>query len=131
MTSGVEVHVLVADDSVGIRDTTAAILRSVGYTVTGAEDGEAALGELAQKPFNVCVLDERMPKLNGTELVRTLSPGPPPPVILMASAYDFDSDLRQNIGTRVFKYLKKPVPPKVLIESVGEACAACAAIPRP
>jgi CheY-like chemotaxis protein len=121
MTGDVEVCVLVVDGNVGILETTAAILRSVGYTVTEAQDGEAALEEINQKPFDVCVLDERMPKLNGTEVVRTMCPEPPPPVTVMASAYDFDSDFRQNIGTRVFRYLEKPVPPKELIETVGAA----------
>ena len=121
MTGDVEVCVLVVDGNVGILETTAAILRSVGYTVTEAQDGEAALEEINQKPFDVCVLDERMPKLNGTEVVRTMCPEPPLPVIVMASAYEFDSDFRLNIGTRVFRYLKKPVPPKELIETVGAA----------
>src|ERR1035437_4419189 len=121
MIGAVEVLVLVADDNDGIRDTTAAILRAVGYTVTEAQDGEAALEELAQKPFDVVVLDVRMPRRDGISVVETLSPEPPPPVIMMASAYDFDVDLRLQLGTRVFKYLKKPVPPKQLIESVGEA----------
>ena len=97
------------------------VLRTVGYTVTQAEDGEAALEELNQKPFDVCVLDVRMPKMDGISVVETLDPESPPPVIMMASAYDFDSDLRQRLGTRVFKYLKKPVPPKELIQAVGEA----------
>jgi CheY-like chemotaxis protein len=121
MTGAVEVLVLVADDNEGIRDTTAAILRAVGYTVTEAQDGEAALEELAQKPFDVVVLDVRMPRRDGISVVETLSPEPPPPVVMMASAYDFDVDLRQQLGTRVFKYLKKPVPPKQLIEAVAEA----------
>ncbi len=121
MTGAVEVLVLVADDNEGIRDTTAAILRSVGYTVTEAQDGEAALEELAKKLFDVVVLDVRMPRRDGISVVETLSPEPPPPVIMMASAYDFDVDLRQHLGTRVFKYLKKPIPPKELIEAVGEA----------
>ena len=121
MTGGVEVLVLVADDNDGIRDTTAAILRSVGYTVTEAQDGEAALAELNQKPFDVCVLDVRMPKRDGISVVESIGPEPPPPIIVMASAYDFDSDLRRRLGTKVFKYLKKPVPPKELIETVGAA----------
>jgi CheY-like chemotaxis protein len=121
MTDDVKVLVLVVDDNDGIRESTAAVLRSVGYTVTETKDGEAALEEINQKPFDVVVLDERMPKLNGTEVVRTMCPEPPPPVIVMASAYDFDSDFRQNIGTRVFRYLKKPVRPKDLIETVGAA----------
>ena len=123
MIDGVEVLVLVADDNDGIRDTTAAILRSVGYTVTEAQDGEAALAELNQKPFDVCVLDVRMPKRDGISVVESIAPEPPPPIIVMASAYDFDSDLRRRLGTKVFKYLKKPVPPKVLIETVGAAYA--------
>jgi CheY-like chemotaxis protein len=123
MIDGVEVRVLVADDNDGIRDTTAAILRSVGYTVTEAQDGEAALAELAHNPFDVVVIDERMPKMDDTEVVRTMFPEPPPPVIIMASAYNFDLDIWQRLGTRVFKHLPKPVPPKVLIEAVAEACA--------
>jgi CheY-like chemotaxis protein len=121
MINNVEVLVLVVDDNEGIRDTTAAILRAVGYTVIAAQDGEAALEELAQKPFDVVVLDVRMPRRDGISVVETLSPAPPPPVIMMASAYDFDVDLRQQLGTRIFKYLKKPVPPKELIAAVGEA----------
>ena len=124
MIDDIEVLVLVADDNEGIRDTTAAILRAVGYTVTEAQDGEAALEELAQKPFDVVVLDVRMPKRDGTSVVETLRPEPPPPVIMMVSAYDFDLDLRQHLGQRVFKYLKKPVPPKELIETVAAACDA-------
>jgi CheY-like chemotaxis protein len=129
MIDGVEILVLVADDNDGIRESTAAILRSVGYTVTEAQDGEATLAELNQKPFDVCVLDERMPKLDGITIVETLRPGPPPPIIVMVSGYDFDLDLWQRLGTRVFKHLPKPVPPKVLIEAVGEAASLSRATP--
>jgi CheY-like chemotaxis protein len=124
MTDDAKILVLVVDDNEGIRDTTAAILRAVGYSVTEAQDGEAALEELAQKPFDIVVLDARMPKLDGTSVVKNLDPEPPPPIIVMVSAYDFDLDLRQHLGQRVFKYLKKPVPPKELIETVAAACNA-------
>ncbi|HVB93878.1 MAG TPA: response regulator [Acidimicrobiales bacterium] len=127
MIDSAKVLVLVADDNDGIRDTTAAILRSVGYTVTEATDGEDALAELNQQPFDVCVLDVRMPKRDGISVVESISPEPPPPMMVMASAYDFDSDLRQRLGTKVFKYLKKPVPPNELIETIGAACAGLAA----
>ena len=124
-----EVCVLVVDGNVGILETTAAILRSVGYTVTEAKDGEATLAELNQKPFDVCVLDERMPKLDGITVVENLAPEPPPPTIVMVSGYDFDLDLWQRLGTRVFKHLPKPVPPKVMIEAVGEAASLSRATP--
>jgi len=118
MIDDVKVLVLVADDNEGIRNTTAAILRDVGYTVTEAQDGEAALDALSQEDFDVALLDVRMPKLDGISVVQDLDPEPPPPAIVMVSAYDFGPDLRQHLGQRVFKYLKKPVPPKELIEVV-------------
>jgi CheY-like chemotaxis protein len=129
MIDGVEVLVLVADDDDGIRESTAAILRAVGYTVTEAQDGEATMAELARTQFHVCVIDERMPKMDGITVVENLGPKPPPPVIIMASAYDFDLDIWQRLGTRVFKHLPKPVPPKVLIEAVAEAASLSRATP--
>jgi CheY-like chemotaxis protein len=121
MIDNVKVLVLVADDNDGIRNTTAAILRGVGCTVTEASDGEAALDALSQETFDVALLDVRMPKVDGISVVTDLRPEPPPPIIVMVSAYDFGPDLRQHLGERVFKYLKKPVPPKELIEVVLSA----------
>jgi CheY-like chemotaxis protein len=117
-----KVLVLVADDNEGIRNTTAAILRAAGYSVTEAQDGVEALEELSQQPFDVVLLDVRMPKLDGISVVTDLSPEPPPPQIVMVSAYDFGADLRQLLGDRVFRYLKKPVPPKDLVGAVSAAC---------
>jgi len=119
----VKILVLVADDNEGIRDTTAAILRGAGYAVTEASDGQAALDELSQHDFNVVLLDVRMPRRDGISVVETLRPEPPPPVIVMVSAYDFDTELRKHLDQRVFRYMKKPVPPKELIEAVGQAAA--------
>jgi CheY-like chemotaxis protein len=122
MIEGGKVLVVVADDNEGIRNTTAAILRAAGYSVTEAQDGEEALEELSQQPFDVVLLDVRMPKLDGISVVTDLDPAPPPPHIAMVSAYDFGADLRQRLGDRVFKYLKKPVPPKDLVGTVSAAC---------
>lgn len=123
MSEEVKILVLVADDNEGIRDTTAAILRGAGYAVTEASDGQAALDELSQHDFNVVLLDVRMPRRDGISVVETLRPEPPPPVIVMVSAYDFDTELRKHLDQRVFRYMKKPVPPKELIEAVGQAAA--------
>jgi len=122
MIEGPKVLVLVADDNEGIRNTTAAILTAVGCSVTEAQDGEEALAELSQTPFDVVLLDVRMPKLDGISVVTDLRPEPPPPRIIMVSAYDFGVELRQLLGDRVFRYLKKPVPPRELIRTVSAAC---------
>lgn len=115
------VLVLVADDNVGIRDTTAMILRGLGYQVEEAADGEEAIAKLATGSFDVAVLDVRMPKRDGVWVVEHIDPEPPPPGVVLASAYAFDHEVRQRLGDRVCRYLRKPVPPQDLIDAVGQA----------
>ena len=113
--------VLVADDNDGIRSTTAMILKSVGCDVVEAVDGNAALEELRSRQVDVAVLDVRMPGRDGISVVEDLYPHPPPPGVVMASAYEIDRDVRTRLGGRVLRYMRKPVPPNELIEAVGEA----------
>lgn len=115
------VRVLVADDNDGIRTTTAMILESVGCTVVQAEDGQVALERLRSQPFDVAVLDMRMPIRDGGSVVEHLNPEPPPPGVVMTSAYAFEDELRSRLGAWVFRYLRKPVSPMDLIEAIGEA----------
>jgi two-component system, NtrC family, nitrogen regulation response regulator NtrX len=120
-TANSRVLVLVADDNDGLRETTAMILRQSGYTVVEAKDGEEALEKLTADRFDVAILDVRMPKKDGIWVVENIAPEPPPPGIVLASAYAFDQEMRDRLGTKVFRYLRKPVPPTELIETVDQA----------
>lgn len=115
------VLVLVADDNDGIRETTSMILKAAGYRVTEAIDGQDAVEKLKEQTFDVAVLDVRMPKRDGIWVVENAYPTPPPPGIIMASAYDFDQEMRTRLGTRVFRYLRKPVAPGQLLDTVRQA----------
>jgi CheY-like chemotaxis protein len=117
----VSASVLVADDNAGIRESVCEILRGAGYHVTEADDGDAALQRFGEHPAHVVVLDVRMPNRDGISVVESLVPEPPPPAILLVSAYELDSDARARLGTRVFRYLRKPVAPLDLLAAVSEA----------
>ena len=121
MTADNRLLVLVADDNEALRATTSLILREEGYEVSEAEDGDDALARLSAASFDVALLDVRMPKMDGTTVVENMIPDPPPPAVVMVTAYDIENDVRARLGTRVFKYLRKPVAPALLIEVVGEA----------
>jgi CheY-like chemotaxis protein len=116
--------VLVADDNAGVRESVAEILRSAGYDVTEADDGDVALESYIEHPSEVVVLDVRMPRLDGISVVENMVPAPPPPAIVLVSAYDLDQEARARLGARIFRFLRKPVSPPDLLNAVSEAAAA-------
>ncbi|MHB8681271.1 MAG: response regulator [Acidimicrobiales bacterium] len=120
-TSDVPALVLVADDDANVRETTAEVLALGGYEVLQAEDGLEALDLLSAHPVQVLVLDVRMPRCDGMEVLRRIDP--PPPVVLLMSAYESTSDMRQAAGAKVWRFLRKPLPPMTLLAAVADAVA--------
>lgn len=114
-------RVLVADDDPGIRQSTAEILSRLGYSVAEAVDGDDAWAKLADRTFDALVLDVRMPGRDGLAVLDDCEPTTPPPGVLLVSAYDIEQRTRLELGSRVCKVLRKPVPPGVLVEGVAEA----------
>ena len=114
-------RVLVADDDRGVRESVAEILQQFGYTVTEAEDGEEALERLAAGTVDAVVLDVKMPRRDGLSVLEEMSPQPPPPGIVLVTAYDVGPEIRVRLGNRVATVLRKPVPPKTLLDAVARA----------
>ncbi|MHB8437971.1 MAG: response regulator [Acidimicrobiales bacterium] len=113
--------VLVVDDDIDVRQTTADILAAAGYDVLEAEDGLVALKILSTTTVDVMVLDVRMPRCNGMEVLRRIDA--PPPVVLLLSAYESSTDVRTEAGSKVKRFLRKPLPPQSLLNAVAEAAS--------
>jgi CheY-like chemotaxis protein len=114
--------VLVVDDEAGMRDTVAEILECAGYEVSTARSGEDALSRLAERTFDVVVMDIRMPGRDGISVLREI--GPPPPPVVMMTAYAVDEQLRAAVDAQSFAVVHKPVPALYLIDLVARAAAA-------
>ena len=110
--------VLVVDDEEPIRTSVAEILRAAGYSVAEAVDGQDALDQLESGSVSVLLLDIRMPRRTGIEVLQALDS--PPNVILM-SAYRFEGEDRRSVGHKVFSHLMKPVAPRQLLDEVKAA----------
>lgn len=65
-------RVLVADDDASTRDLIASTLRSSGYEVETAEDGQEAVERVAKGGLDVILLDAVMPRLSGVDACRTI-----------------------------------------------------------
>jgi two-component system sensor histidine kinase/response regulator len=66
------VHFLLADDQEEIRELTTHCLERGGHTVVSSADGVAALQAFHRDKFDVVLLDEEMPAMNGVQVLRTI-----------------------------------------------------------
>jgi PAS domain S-box-containing protein len=119
-------RVLVTDDSKDAREVLASILVSLGLRVTTADGGEGAVVavEAAHRqsdPFDVVILDWRMPGLDGMETAQRISKLnlSHPPSYFMVTAYD-EPDLKEQAARIGFQsVLAKPVTASTLYDSLS------------
>ena len=109
--------VLVVDDDENIRRSSAAILRTAGYTTLEAADGEDAYDFLTNMRFQALVLDLKMPRCDGVTLLARLKE--PPPVVIL-SGDPLAEDEADNL-TCLITQLRKPVSPYSLLDAVNVA----------
>jgi serine/threonine-protein kinase len=115
-------RVLVADDDKSFRDFAQVTLEEglPGATVTCVADGEQALSSLERGAVDVAVIDLKMPKLNGLELVAALHADPRLRGIrvMIVTAYGGAKDWKilSNLGASAF--LLKPIEPSDLADAV-------------
>jgi phosphoserine phosphatase RsbU/P len=120
-------RVLVVDDERMNREVLVANLRAAGYETVTAEDGQEAWETLARDPdgYDVVLLDRRMPRMDGMELLARLKNDPrlrSIPVI-MQTAYASSEDVVEGVGAGVYYYLAKPLERRVLLTVVQSAAA--------
>jgi two-component system response regulator HupR/HoxA len=112
--------VLVVDDEVAVRETTAALL-SEQYTVLTADSAEQALRLLEQHAVTVVCADYQMPGMTGLELLTRLKSLSPPVSGVLVTGYQ---DLVQRDPRRQdepFLLLIKPYAPEKLLAIVNAA----------
>jgi len=114
------VKVLVVDDEQGMRDTLVDILTASGIEAQAAADGEEALMILRANGIDVVVMDVRMPGRDGVSVLQDIGP-PPPPVILM-TAYASDERLREG-EKMAFAVVHKPFSPPDMVDLINQAKA--------
>jgi len=113
-------HILVVDDDTDVRWIIAQDLEELGYIVTEAESGPAALAVLERNaPCDLMVTDLVMPGLSGLDTLRLAQRNRPDLKVLFTSGY---ADLsRFGDKLRNHPLLRKPFKPETLAEAVQTA----------
>jgi two-component system chemotaxis response regulator CheY len=112
--------VLTVDDSASIRQMVAFTLKSAGYNVVEAEDGQAGLDMAKAGSIDLVLTDQNMPKMDGLTLIRTLRglPQYKATPILMLTTESSDTMKVQGKSAGATGWLVKPFDPQKLLEVV-------------
>ena len=114
--SEISLIALVEDDR-NIVSSVSLALESEGYRVNSYLDGVEALSGLKNMPADLAVIDIKMPRMDGMELLAKLREYSSMPVIFLTSK---DDELDEMLGLRMGAddYIKKPFSQKLLIERI-------------
>ena len=108
---------LVADDE-NILISLSAALEDEGYQVDTYGDGVEALDGIGRRPVDLAILDIKMPKMDGMELLGNLRQKINVPVIFLTSK---DDEIDEVMGLRMGAddYIKKPFSQRLLLERIS------------
>jgi CheY-like chemotaxis protein len=113
--------ILVVDDDPDTCRNIADILGDLGYRVDTAPDGPAALELVRKNPYDVALLDFKMPGMNGLELYREIRKLRAGTVAIIVSAYTNQATRDEALGAGAWQVLSKPVDFPKLLGLVDEA----------
>lgn len=103
-----EIHILVCDDELDVREMLQEYLGKRGYKVTAVAGGDELRAVLAVSEVHLMVMDINMPKEDGLAILRSLRPENTTPVIMLTAAGDVvDRIIGLEMGAD--DYLGKPV----------------------
>jgi PAS domain S-box-containing protein len=121
-------HTLVIDDNSTSRDILKDMLESFSFNVTLAASAKEGLAELEnaieKKPFDLVIMDWKMPEMDGIEASEQIKNHPrltQIPKIIMVTAYGGDEILRKTERLGLEGLLFKPVNPSLLFDAIMQA----------
>lgn len=114
------IRVGLADDQALVRSGLKALLGLLGgiEVVAEAQDGAAAVAAVLSVSLDVLLLDVRMPKLSGIEVIQELGRQKRLPPTLLLTTFEDDSALIQGVKAGARGYLLKGVSPETLLEAI-------------
>ncbi|OXE36179.1 MAG: DNA-binding response regulator [Phenylobacterium zucineum] len=109
--------ITLVDDDENIVTSVSLALESHGHVVKAYHDGASGLAALESEPADLAILDVKMPRMDGMEVLRRLRRTSDMPVIILTSKdEEIDEILGFNLGAD--DYMHKPFSQRLLIERV-------------
>ncbi|MCA9085369.1 MAG: response regulator [Planctomycetaceae bacterium] len=113
--------IVVIEDDREISNTVQAVLRSAGYEVVAATNGQDGRKLISTRQPDLVLTDMMMPRMGGFPVLEFLSEMENPPKVIMMTANEGSRHKAYAEMLGVVDYLRKPFAMEVLLESVSRA----------
>jgi DNA-binding NtrC family response regulator len=113
--------ILLVDDEERFRNNLRKMLAAEGFEVAAAGSGAAALEELALQPYDVILLDMRMPGMDGLATLAAIKERHPDPEVIVLTGHASVDAAREIIRLGAVEFLLKPCPLEEVIAKIETA----------
>src|SRR5260370_10926202 len=113
----------IIDGEAAIRESVETLLEFEGYSVESAETGEAGLAKLAERPFDLVLLDFALPDRNGLEILADIRDRDPQLAVIMITAYGTVDNAVRAMQGGANNFIQKPWDNEKLLADVRAAVA--------
>ena len=114
--------VLVIDDENVICDACHLVLTEKGHTVDRCLTGKTGLLAIDQAPYDLILLDMKLPDIDGMEILKTVRDKFPATCVIVMTGYSTMSNAVQAMKLGAADYLAKPFTDDELISAIEKSC---------
>ena len=111
-------NIALVDDDKNILASVSMLLEQEGYHVRTFSDGAAALTALTTTPPDLAILDIKMPRMDGLELLHRLRQANPDLPVIFLTSKDEEIDELMGLNAGADDYIRKPFSQRLLLERV-------------
>jgi DNA-binding NtrC family response regulator len=113
--------VLIIDDEAAIRESLQTLLEIEGYEVETATDGSEGLARLAERPFDLVLLDFALPERNGIEILQDIRERDSELAVIMITAYGTVENAVNAMQAGATNFIQKPWDNEKLLADIRTA----------
>lgn len=101
-------YILIVDDNEDVRQLFCDIVELSGFTPRGVGSGVAALQQLKTTPFDLVILDMRMPDLNGLDTFKAIRQFNASVPVILTTGFGMDKNVQEALSMGALLCIEKP-----------------------
>lgn len=118
---GQKANILIVDDEEVVRLSHLRCLLGTDCNTQVAQNGNEAIRVMEQHPFDVILLDLRMPDLNGLDVLKVIKERWPTSEVIIITGYPSIESAKEAVRLGAYNYLAKPLEPNQIIKAANDA----------